>query len=277
MIWVIAIAFVFVIYLLRYVLNHLMNKGFDAIGNSRRQSKNMRGPEIVRLADMYPYEAARHQHNGTAYAINPMLLTPEYGPYQQANPYAQANPYTQANPYAAAPYQQANPYAQPNPYMQAAPGMPMGGTAPVMATIENGKTKSELQAEKDFIVKKGGWICYNCQKANYSYVGSCSCGMSRDESEKKYADKKIAVAELEEKMAKVKEEEKAMALNEKVWECLTCHHLNKDSAKICKSCGQIKAMGFKTISPNNCPGCGSEIEPTDKFCNVCGYKLKTEE
>ena len=164
MIWVIAIAFVFVIYLLRYVLNNLMNKGFDAIGNSRRQSKNMRGPEIVRLADMYPYEAARHQPNGTAYAINPMLLTPENGPYQQANPYAQANP-----------------------YMYAAPVMPMGGTAPVMATIENGKTKSELQAEKDFIVKKGGWICYNC------------------------------------------------------------------------------------------PSCGSEIEPTDKFCNVCGYKLKTEE
>ncbi|MBQ8912626.1 MAG: zinc-ribbon domain-containing protein [Lachnospiraceae bacterium] len=27
----------------------------------------------------------------------------------------------------------------------------------------------------------------------------------------------------------------------------------------------------------NCPSCGSEIEPTDKFCNVCGYKLKTEE
>ena len=117
MIWVIAIAFVFVIYLLRNVLNNLMNKGFDAIGNSRRQSKNMRGPEIVRLADMYPYEAARHQPNGNAYAINPMLLTPE----------------------------------------------------------------------KDFIVKKGGWICYNC------------------------------------------------------------------------------------------PSCGSEIEPTDKFCNVCGYKLKTEE
>ncbi|MBQ9232626.1 MAG: zinc ribbon domain-containing protein, partial [Lachnospiraceae bacterium] len=148
-----------------------------------------------------------------------------------------------------------------------------------MGMIPQPKSKLELakeQSERDFIVKKGGWICYNCQKANYSYVGSCSCGMSRNESEKKYADKKIAVAELEEKMAKDKEE-KSMALNEKVWECLTCHHLNKDSAKICKSCGQIKAMGFKTISPNNCPGCGYEIETTDKFCNVCGYKLKTED
>ncbi len=226
MIFVIAIALVFVIYLLRYVLNNLMNKGFDAVENSMRQNKNIKkGPEIVRLADLYPYEAARHQHNGTAYAFNPMLLAPENGPYQQANPYVQANPYININPYAQAnpyvntnPYAQANTYVNVNPYMKAAPGSStLGNTAPVMATVESGNANAEHQ------------------------------------------------------------DEKAMVQNEKVWECLTCHHLNRDSAKICKICGQIKAKGFKTISPNSCPGCGNEIEPTDKFCSVCGYKLKTEE
>ena len=95
------------------------------------------------------------------------------------------------------------------PYGQTAYGQPMGmvpgmipmGMIPMgmipMGMIPQPKSKLELakeQSERDFIVKKGGWICYNCQKANYSYVGSCSCGMSRNESEKKYADKKIAVA-----------------------------------------------------------------------------------
>ena len=236
MIWLIIIAFVFGIYLLRYILNNLMNKGFDAIGNSRRQSKNMRGPEIVRLADMYPDIAARHYQGGTAYQINPVLMMAENAPANaMPNPYAQVNPYPQANP-----------------YMQPIPAQPMEAS-PLRTPyeIETGKTKAELQAEKDFIVEKGGWICYNCQKANYAYVNTCSCGITRDESEKKYANKEVAMAEFEEKMAKEKEEEKAMAQNETVWECLTCHHLNKDSAKICKSCGQIKAMGYKTISPNN--------------------------
>ncbi len=65
----------FVILFIRFLINNLVNKGTDLIANSYRKSKNLRkGPEIVRLADMYPEIAAMHMRNGTAVAANPALM-----------------------------------------------------------------------------------------------------------------------------------------------------------------------------------------------------------
>ncbi len=147
---IIAVVFVFGIYFLRYILKNLMNKGFDAIENSARKNKNIKkGPEIIRLADMYPDLAARHYQAGTAYEINPILLTsegvniqPATNPYIQsdtyeqqgitaeqpgANPYVQPNAGIQSNPYmASGPYMQGNPYMASGPYMQGNPYMAAG-------------------------------------------------------------------------------------------------------------------------------------------------------
>ena len=147
---IIAVVFVFGIYFLRYILKNLMNKGFDAIENSARKNKNIKkGPEIIRLADMYPDLAARHYQAGTAYEINPILLTsegvnlkPAANPYIQsdtyeqhgitaeqpgANPYVQPNAGIQSNTYMApGPYMQGNPYMASGPYMQGNPYMAAG-------------------------------------------------------------------------------------------------------------------------------------------------------
>jgi len=70
-----AVAIVVGIYVLRYILQKLFNKGTDAIGNARRKSRNAKnGAEVVRLADLYPEIAAVHRANGTDHAPNPALM-----------------------------------------------------------------------------------------------------------------------------------------------------------------------------------------------------------
>ena len=70
-----AVAIVVGIYVLRYILQKLFNKGTDAIGNARRKNRNERnGAEVVRLADLYPEIAAMHRANGTDHAANPALM-----------------------------------------------------------------------------------------------------------------------------------------------------------------------------------------------------------
>ena len=60
-----AVAIVVGIYVLRYILQKLFNKGTDAIGNARRKNRNEKnGAEVVRLADLYPEIAAMHRANG---------------------------------------------------------------------------------------------------------------------------------------------------------------------------------------------------------------------
>lgn len=63
------------ILLLKYILRMLINKGTDAIGNARRQHKNeTQGPQIERLADLYPEIAVKHYQAGTATEMNPALM-----------------------------------------------------------------------------------------------------------------------------------------------------------------------------------------------------------
>ncbi|MBQ8923276.1 MAG: zinc ribbon domain-containing protein [Lachnospiraceae bacterium] len=188
--------------------------------------------------------------------------------------------------------------------MGAALGQPMGyppmgmPAAPVKTNLELAKE----QSEREFILKKGGWICYNCKTANYSYVGTCPCGMTRDESEKREnADKERAIAEMNERVAKSREktsDEFANADSEaadnvgkevaptsvleasgfkeeaKTWECLSCHTVNDGTAKICKNCGQIKVMGYKNVSVVYCNSCGAMLDGKAKFCHVCGSKVE---
>ena len=72
---IITIVLVLIIYAIRYVLNNLINKGTDAIGNAYRKSKNVnKGPSVERLADIYPDIAAMHRRNGTATEANPALM-----------------------------------------------------------------------------------------------------------------------------------------------------------------------------------------------------------
>ncbi|MBR5667225.1 MAG: hypothetical protein IKW95_06015 [Lachnospiraceae bacterium] len=63
----IVVALVLLGYLLRFSINGLINRGTDAIANKRRRTRNeTNGPEVVRLADMYPQIALMHYQNGTA-------------------------------------------------------------------------------------------------------------------------------------------------------------------------------------------------------------------
>ncbi len=72
---IITIVLVLIIYAIRYVLNNLINKGTDAIGNAYRKSKNVnKGPSVERLADIYPDIAAIHIRNGTATEASPALM-----------------------------------------------------------------------------------------------------------------------------------------------------------------------------------------------------------
>ena len=207
-----------------------------------------------------------------------------------------------ATGYGVPPYG-ATGYGVP-PYGQTAYGQPMGmvpGMVP-LGMIPPVKSKLELakeQRDREFIVKKGGWICYNCKTANYSYVGSCACGMTRDASEKlEQADKDKAIAEMNERIAKSKENVASDAYNEsdenaygkevkagsvleastlkeekKTWECLACHTINDEGVKSCRSCGQIKAMGYKNVKVLYCPSCGTMLESGSKFCYLCGAKI----
>ncbi len=207
---------------------------------------------------------------------------PPYGMTGQGMP-----PYG-ATGYGVPPYAQ-NPYSQP---MGMVPGMmPMGMVPPLpMSKHEMAK----IQSEKEFILKKGGWICCKCKKANYSYVGSCACGMTRDESEKKEKEEQEkAISEMNERIAKSREtdgnetenkEEKevlpksvleasTIENEEKIWECLSCHTVNDEHAKSCKNCGQIKAMGYKNIKALYCPNCGALLDASSKFCYKCGQKI----
>ncbi len=234
----------------------------------------------------------------TGYGMPPYGAT-GYG----ASPYGQTGygvpPYGQTDygvpPYGATGYG-VPPYGQP---MGMVPGMMPMGMVP-----QEPKTKHELekeQSEKEFILKKGGWICYNCKKANYSYVGSCSCGLTRDESEKKVKeDEDKAISEMNERLAKSKEKALLDAQNEsgedeaaydkefkagsvleastlkeenKTWECLSCHTINDENSKSCKNCGQIKAMGYKNIKVLYCSNCGTKLDASSKFCYKCGTKV----
>ena len=70
-----AVVIVAGIYVLKYILQKLFNKGTDAIGNARRKNLNSKnGAEVVRLADLYPEIAAMHREKGTDYAANPALM-----------------------------------------------------------------------------------------------------------------------------------------------------------------------------------------------------------
>ena len=71
----IAVGIVLGILLLKFALRSLINKGTDAIGNARRQHKNeTQGPQIERLADLYPEIAVKHYQAGTATEMNPALM-----------------------------------------------------------------------------------------------------------------------------------------------------------------------------------------------------------
>lgn len=75
-----AVAIVVGIYVLRYILQKLFNKGTDAIGNARRKNRNEKnGAEVVRLADLYPEIAAMHRANGTDHAATPALMAAATG------------------------------------------------------------------------------------------------------------------------------------------------------------------------------------------------------
>ncbi|MBO4669722.1 MAG: hypothetical protein J5648_07145 [Lachnospiraceae bacterium] len=85
----IVVALVLLGYLLRFSINGLINRGTDAIANKRRQTRNeTNGPEVVRLADMYPQIALMHYQNGTATPAPELKAMPE----QDAQP-ATAMPY----------------------------------------------------------------------------------------------------------------------------------------------------------------------------------------
>ena len=81
-VWIILIvvALVFLGYLLRFLINRLINGGADAIANKRRETRNQTsGPEVVRLADMYPQIALMHYQNGTATPAPDVRTAPEQG------------------------------------------------------------------------------------------------------------------------------------------------------------------------------------------------------
>lgn len=203
-----------------------------------------------------------------------------------------------------APYGQTG-YGIP-PYGQTSYGQPMGmmpGMTPMGMVPPQTKSKFEMekeQREREFILKKGGWICHNCKKANYSYIGSCSCGMTRDESERlEKDDRDKAISEMRERVAKSKEMSALKAQSEfneeetfdreikagsvleasvlkkenKTWECLACHTVNDEDAQSCKNCGQIKAMGYKNVKMIYCPSCGTALDGGSKFCYKCGTKI----
>ncbi|MBQ9278450.1 MAG: zinc-ribbon domain-containing protein [Lachnospiraceae bacterium] len=229
-------------------------------------------------------------YGSTGYGVPPYGATgygmPPYGSTGYGVP-----PYG-ATGYGVPPYGQTA-YGQPGGM---GPGMvPLGMIPPVKSKLELAKE----QSDREFVLKKGGWICYNCKTANYSYVGSCACGMTRDESEKREKeDKDRAVAEMNERLAKSKgndvsdsqddsdenaygKEVKAGSVLEasslkrekKTWECLACYTINDEDAKSCKNCGQIKAMGYKNVKVLYCPSCGTMLEEGSKFCYLCGAKI----
>ena len=104
-VWIILIVvgIVFLWFLFRFLMHRLVDRSTDAIANSRRRKKNeTSGPEVVRLADMYPEIAVMHYQNGTA--------TPDAG-----------SEIRQAMPASGTPQQPATGY----PY-QSAPGMQPG-------------------------------------------------------------------------------------------------------------------------------------------------------
>ena len=104
----IVVALVLLGYLLRFSINGLINRGTDAIANKRRQTRNeTNGPEVVRLADMYPQIALMHYQNGTATPAPELKAMPEQGAQPAAAPAMQAAPMVQAMPgtqMAAMPY-----------------------------------------------------------------------------------------------------------------------------------------------------------------------------
>ncbi len=50
------------------------------------------------------------------------------------------------------------------------------------------KTKNKKK-KKNFVAKKGDWVCYNCKNINYSFRDKCNkCALDKEESEQKYID-----------------------------------------------------------------------------------------
>ncbi|MBO4484007.1 MAG: hypothetical protein J5738_01290 [Lachnospiraceae bacterium] len=147
----IVVALVLLGYLLRFSINGLINRGTDAIANKRRQTRNeTNGPEVVRLADMYPQIALMHYQNGTATPAPELKAMPEQGaqpaaampamqaaaPAMQAAPMVQAMPGTQT---AAMPYAQM-PGAMPYGYypMPAQPKVHTGAGMKITAAVVTG-------------------------------------------------------------------------------------------------------------------------------------------
>lgn len=53
------------------------------------------------------------------------------------------------------------------------------------------------EKRKTQIAAGGGWICSRCGAENPGYTGTCGCGMSKSENEKRLRDQKKEEAELE--------------------------------------------------------------------------------
>lgn len=138
-VWIILIVvgIVFLWFLFRFLMHRLVDRSTDAIANSRRRKKNeTSGPEVVRLADMYPEIAVMHYQNGTA--------APDAGSeIRQAMPAAAASQGITQQPVAGYPYQTApgmQPGAVPYGYypMPAQPRKRTGKGLKITATVVTG-------------------------------------------------------------------------------------------------------------------------------------------
>ena len=51
----------------------------------------------------------------------------------------------------------------------------------------NEREKMKNKKKKNFVMKKGDWICYNCKNLNFAFRDKCNkCKLNKEESEQKY-------------------------------------------------------------------------------------------
>lgn len=113
--------------------------------------------------------------------------------------------------------------------------------------LSHGEVDSHLTRAADEIRRKdylnsGGWTCASCKKINPKYLTTCSCGLSKDESQRLIIDKSYAAG---------------------MWSCVNCGNENSNSLLRC-SCGCIKNSW-------KCNKCG-EINDEYHYVCKCGQK-----
>ncbi len=143
--------------------------------------------------------------------------------------------------------------------------------------VSTGSASEKSKEEKNKDEVWNGWICKKCGRRNYNYVGTCGCGVTKEENTKL---------------------EKSSVETKKIVSCPICAtKVEFGIFTCCPNCNQridwskiseeeSKENKEKVISTQHntneetnvrfCTNCGAKLVDGNNFCGSCGVKINKE-